>query len=198
MWGAVIGKPESRAHHWIIRRVALGPPEDPPSPREAIQKTIHDREVNNWTQEQIDPFVAPPCWQGPQTYIEETADEARKKHFALLLQEKSALHIYTDGSGINGQIGAAAVCPTIQQSRSSYLGPEDVSTVYASKLQGISLALDIARRDRAEGYRRNKVIIYTDNQAAIRSSAKPKGKSGAYLLKIVSQTTTLQEHKLTD
>ncbi|KAL3965699.1 hypothetical protein ACCO45_000007 [Purpureocillium lilacinum] len=167
------------------------------SPREAIQKTIHDREVNNWTQEQIDPFVAPPWWRGPQTYIEKTADEARKKHLALLLQEKAALHIYTDGNGIQSQIGAAAVCPTIQQTRSSYMGTEDVSTVYAGELQGISLALDIAQQDRAKGYRRSKVIIYTDNQAAIRSSAKPKGKSGAYLLKkIVSQTTTLQEHNL--
>ncbi|KAJ6439009.1 reverse transcriptase [Purpureocillium lavendulum] len=167
------------------------------SPLEAIQKTIHDREVNSWTQEQIDPFVAPPWWQGPQTYIEEPAEEARKKHLALLRQEKAAIHIYTDGSGINGQIGAAAVCPTIQQTRSSYMGTEDVSTVYAGELQGISLALDIAQRDRAEGYRRSKVVIYTDNQAAIRSSAKPKGKSGAYLLKkIVAQTAILQENNL--
>lgn len=83
-------------------------------PREAIQKTIHNGEVNSWTQEQIDPFVAPPWWQGPQTYIEETAEEARKRHPAILRQEKAALHIYTDGSGINGQIGAAVVCPTIQ------------------------------------------------------------------------------------
>ncbi|OAQ65570.1 zinc knuckle [Purpureocillium lilacinum] len=77
------------------------------------------------------------------------------------------------------------------------MGTEGISTVYAGELQGISLALDIAQHDRAQGYRRNKVVIYTDNQAAIRSSAKPKGKSGAYLLKkIVSQTTALQEHNL--
>ncbi|KAK4071132.1 hypothetical protein Purlil1_13494 [Purpureocillium lilacinum] len=154
------------------------------SPREAIQNTIHDREVNNWTQEQIDPFIAPPWWQGPQTYIEETAEEARKKHFAPYYKKKQPC-TYT-------QTEAAST-----QTRSSYMGTEDVSTVYAGELQGISLALDIAQRDRGEGYRRNKVIIYTDNQAAIRSSAKPKGKPGAYLLKkIVFQTTALQEQKL--
>ncbi|PWI64598.1 hypothetical protein PCL_09492 [Purpureocillium lilacinum] len=186
-----IGAPSLRPTRQAQRRRAKT------TPREAIQKTIHNREVNSWTQEQIDPFIAPPWWQGPQTYIEETAAEAREKHLALLRQEKAALHIYTDGSGINGQIGAAAVCPTIQQTRSSYMGTEDVSTVYAGELQGISIALDIAQRDRADGFRRNKVIIYTDNQAAIRSSAKPKGKSGAYLLKkIVSQAATLQEHNL--
>ncbi|KAJ0129528.1 Uncharacterized protein HZ326_27369 [Fusarium oxysporum f. sp. albedinis] len=32
---------------------------------------------------------------------------------------------------------------------------------------------------RSKGNRRNKVLIYTDNQAAIRSTAKPKGESGA-------------------
>ncbi|KAL3952738.1 hypothetical protein ACCO45_012681 [Purpureocillium lilacinum] len=159
-----IGAPSLRPTRQAQRRRAKT------SPREAIQKTIHNREVNSWTQEQIDPFIAPPWWQGPQTYIEETAAEAREKHLALLQQEKAALHIYTDGSGINSQIGAAA---------------------------GISLALDIAQLDRADGFRRNKVIIYTDNQAAIRSSAKPKGKSGAYLLKkIVSQAATLQEDNL--
>ncbi|KAJ6436838.1 reverse transcriptase [Purpureocillium lavendulum] len=149
------------------------------------------------TQEQIEPFVAPPWWQGPQTYIDETAEGARKKHLALLRRETAALHIYTDGSGINGQIGAAAVCSTIQQTRSAYMGTEATSTVYAGELQGISLALDIAQQDRAEGYRRSKVLIYTDNQAAIRSSAKPKGKPGAYLLKkIVSQAAALQEQDL--
>ncbi|KAJ6437961.1 cyclase/dehydrase family protein [Purpureocillium lavendulum] len=114
-----------------------------------------------------EPFVAPPWWERPQTYIEETAAEARKKHLALLRKEPAALHIYTDGSGINAQIGAAAVCPTIQQTRSSYMGADDTSTVYAGELQGISLALDIALQDRTEGYHRSNVLIYTDNQAAI-------------------------------
>lgn len=165
---------------------------------EAINKTIQDRNGPNiQTQERIGPFVTPPWWQGPQIYIEETADKARKKHLDLMRQETAALHIYTDGSGINGQIGAAVVCPTTQQTRRSYMGSDDTSTVYAGELQGISLALQIAQQDRAEGHRRSRVLIYTDNQAAIRSSAKPKGKPGAYLLeRIATQTTALQEQGL--
>ncbi|KAK2039053.1 hypothetical protein LZ31DRAFT_441252, partial [Colletotrichum somersetense] len=63
-----------------------------------------------------------------------------------------------------------------------YMGSDAISTVYARELQGIILALEIAKEDRQRGNNRSKVLIYTDNQAAIRSSAKPKGKSGSYLL----------------
>ena len=168
------------------------------TPSEAIIKTIEDRNGPDiQTQELIEPFVAPPWWQGPRVHIEGTADKARQKHQDLMRKETAALHIYTDGSGINGHVGAAAVCPTTQQTKRSYMGTDNTSTVYAAELQGISLALDIALRDRAEGYTRSKVLIYTDNQAAIRSAAKPKGKPGAYLLKtIVTQTRDLQEQGL--
>ncbi|KAK1991873.1 hypothetical protein LX36DRAFT_539768, partial [Colletotrichum falcatum] len=71
------------------------------------------------------------------------------------------------------------------------------STVYAGELQGIILALEIAGEDRQKGNNRSKVLIYTDNQAAIRSSARPKGKSGSYLLRtITDKTQKLQEQGL--
>ena len=160
------------------------------SPREAIRQIIETRRgPNARPQEHIEPFVTPPWWQGPRIHIEATAVEARKRHLELLQQETAAIHIYTDGSGINGHIGAAAVCPMTRQTRSSYMGDEYTSTVYAAELQGISQALQIAQQDREAGFRRNKVLIYTDNQAAIRSSAKPKGKSGAYLLKDITTRT---------
>lgn len=62
-----------------------------------------------------------------------------------------------------------------------------MSTVYAGELQGIILALQIAETDWARGSRRSKLLVYTDNQAAIRSSANPKGKSGAYLLQNIAE-----------
>ncbi|EXK26220.1 hypothetical protein FOMG_17190 [Fusarium oxysporum f. sp. melonis 26406] len=62
------------------------------------------------------------------------------------------------------------------------MGGEMTSTLYTGELQGISLVLQVAQEDRRKGNRRSKLPIYTDNQAAIRSTAKPKGKFGAYLL----------------
>jgi hypothetical protein len=53
--------------------------------------------------------------------------------------------VYTNGSGIKGEIGSAAVYLLLQQIRSAYMGPDTLSTVYAAELQGISLALQIAQ-----------------------------------------------------
>ncbi|KAF6525599.1 hypothetical protein HZS61_011394 [Fusarium oxysporum f. sp. conglutinans] len=158
------------------------------SPRRAIEQSITDRQGPNIRrQEHITPYIVPPWWQGPQTFIEASIEEAQARHEQIIQDELDAIHIYTDGSGIDGSIGAAAVCTTTQETKSVYMGDETTSTVYAGELQGISLALQIAQEDRSKGNRRSKVAIYTDNQAAIRSTARPKGKSGAYLLKNITQ-----------
>ncbi|KAI8395899.1 hypothetical protein FOFC_21429 [Fusarium oxysporum] len=145
------------------------------SPRRAIEQAIRDRQGPDIRrQEHIAPYIVPPWWQGPQTFIETNTEEAQIKHEQIIQYEPDAVHIYTDGSGIGGHIGAAAVCTTTQETKSAYMGDDTTSTVYAGELQGISLALQIAQEDRSRGNSRSKVLIYTDNQAAIRSTAKPK------------------------
>ncbi|TVY62404.1 hypothetical protein Focb16_v004328 [Fusarium oxysporum f. sp. cubense] len=158
------------------------------SPRRAIEQAIRDRQGPDIRrQERIAPYIVPPWWQGPQTFIETNTEEAQIKHEQIIQDEPDAIHIYTDGSGIGSHIGAAAVCTTTQETKSAYMGDDTTSTVYAGELQGISLALQIAQEDRSRGNSRSKVLIYTDNQAAIRSTAKPKGKSGAYLLRSIAK-----------
>jgi ribonuclease HI len=158
------------------------------SPRRAIEQAIRDRQGPDIRrQEHIVPYIVPPWWQGPQMFIETNTEEAQIKHEQIIQDEPDAVHIYTDGSGIGGHIGAAAVCTTTQETKSAYMGDDTTSTVYAGELQGISLALQIAQQDRSRGNSRSKVLIYTDNQAAIRSTAKPKGKSGAYLLRSIAK-----------
>jgi hypothetical protein len=80
------------------------------------------------TQEPIPPFLIPPGRQGPATDIESKAKRAR-----LRRDKKNdtgwCLSIYTGSSGIDGEIGAAAVCPIIQQTRATHMGPDTVSTV---------------------------------------------------------------------
>jgi len=158
------------------------------SPRRAIQKAIRDEGGFDLEKmEAITPHVVPPWWTGPETFIEESVEKAQARHQYSTSNEPDTLHIYTDGSGINGHIGAAAVCTTINQTKNAYMGDDSVSTVYAGELQGISLALQLAREDRDRGNARKKVLIYTDNQAAIRSVARPRGKSGSYLLQDITQ-----------
>jgi ribonuclease HI len=118
--------------------------------------------------------------------------QATKKHNEQTENIRDYLHVYTDGSGIGGEIGAAATSPMINYTRKAYMGDSTTSTVYAAELQGIRLALKIALDDWNKGSRRKKLIIYTDNQAAIRTS----GRSGAYITAdIVRRIDRLQAHK---
>ncbi|KAK1509320.1 zinc knuckle [Colletotrichum abscissum] len=71
-----------------------------------------------------------------------------------------ATHIYTDGSGIDGHIGAATVCATTQQTSKTHMGDDTTSTVYAGELQGIVLALEMAQADKQNGNPRSKVFIH--------------------------------------
>nr|XP_036581842.1 zinc knuckle [Colletotrichum truncatum]KAF6790285.1 zinc knuckle [Colletotrichum truncatum] len=193
-----LGPPEQGCESTQNRRKRRRKKKQRLSPRHTIEQELHNKQGSNTRpSEQIPPFITPPWWQGPRIYIADTAETAAKEHQTSLDIENEALHIYTDGSGINGHIGAAAVCHTTRQTRSSYMGDDATSTVYAGELRGIILALEIAEEDKRKGNNRSKILIYTDNQAAIRSSAKPKGKSGSYLLKtIADKTQKLQEHGL--
>lgn len=50
-----------------------------------------------------------------------------------------------------------------------YIRNSKTSTVYAAEFQGIKLALEIAVEDEEKGNKRDKVIVFTDNLAAIRT-----------------------------
>ena len=64
----------------------------------------------------------------------------------------------------------------------AYMENSETSTVYVAELQGIKLALQITNEDTEKGNKRDKVIIFTDNQAAIRTLQAPTGRSGAYIV----------------
>lgn len=144
-------------------------------------------------QELILPFITPPWRHVPKTYIDESADKARSRHDRKHKKDQS-LNIYTDGSGIDGEIGAAVACLLTQQTHTVHMGLDTDSTVYTAKLKGISLALQIAQEYEERRGERRKVAIYTDNQATIWSAAKAEGRSGAYILAdIAERVKTLQD-----
>lgn len=98
--------------------------------------------------------------------------------------------IYTDGSGIDHEIGASACTilspmencsPIITRKRQAALGLQSSYTVYFGELYGIYMALDIAREDRDINQDHSPVLIFTDNQAAIRSVHDPQKPSEQYM-----------------
>ncbi len=90
------------------------------------------------------PFLTPPWWAPPPITIAPSKNLAIDQHNTTVQNSVSQglLPIYTDGSGINGKIGASAVTSSI--SDQAYLGPDTQYTVFTGELYGIHLALHIA------------------------------------------------------
>ena len=132
------------------------------------------------------PYITPPWWVPPGSTILSSKDEARTHHNRILLEDPGALILYTDGTGIDGKVAAAAINPFMAQERAVYLGPEESFNVYSAELYGILMAIEMAIEDG-----RKSCHIFTDNQAAITSSCAPLRQSGQYILrKIVEAMNT--------
>ena len=94
-------------------------------------------------------------------------------------ESESTLLIYSEGSGIEGQIGAAAYSLQLSQMKHLHLGMDKLFNVYIAELSAIDLAIDIAYNTPQTF---TKCQIYTDSQAAIKATTKPDQQSGQTIL----------------
>lgn len=162
-----------------FRQLENQPPEDAPLAKlirriEArIGKPIANLELKK-------PYTQAPWEALPFAVIAKDELSALIDHERLIV-EAPALTFYTDGSGIDGHIGAAAVCMEIGAIRRRYLGKAPDYTVYSAELVGIILALEIVI-DVQEDYPEVPIRIFVDNQSAIQSTGTPKSGPCKFLL----------------
>ena len=141
------------------------------------------------TMEEIHPYIKPPWWSLTNTTMNianTPKDKAKETHENTLKDNTpSALFVYTDGSGIENHIGAAAYSPTTSVSTHHYLGKADTANVHAAELTAIQLGINLAAKSH-EKY--NKCFIFADNQPSIQAIEKPKQQSSQYIIRNILQS----------
>jgi hypothetical protein len=73
------------------------------------QKAKKEQSRDLTPKETILTHITPPWWRGPKIRID-TPKAAEKTHEKDLINRNNAIRVYTNGSGIDGYVGAAAVC----------------------------------------------------------------------------------------
>jgi ribonuclease HI len=116
----------------------------------------------------------------------EDRETAMNHHNKILLKnsEQRPLILYTDGSGIDGKIGAAAIVNPEKEYAHSQMGDEETSTVYAAELRAIemALALVLLSTEPRTVPAKNRLVIFADSQAALKALSRPRMPSGQVYL----------------
>ena len=169
------------AHHPLFRtanKAAKKVPKRHPSPLQIILCLLpaHPSKM-----ETIDTLRKPLEWRQPfATRIPNSEEEA----LALNNENMDDVKLFTDGSGLNGHIGAAAVLtrgfhPYIIARH--YLRPDTKHTVYEGECVGQLLGLHLLKR-LSTGLDIRSVTITVDNQASISAHVSTKPGPGSYLI----------------
>jgi len=136
--------------------------------------------------ETIEPYIRPPWWiSKAKVRIEDTTDGARNQHDETLNHPNAlTVAIYTDGSGIENRVGAAAYNSSANEVSHQHLGDVTRFDVYAAELTALRLAAQQIR-NLCESYRYH---IFTDSQAALRAIDYPRRQSGQLIIKDLLDT----------
>jgi len=163
-----IGKAARRAARCHVKRL--------PSPLHNIMAMlkVHPDEI-----EKIPPIRKHPHWESAiKTVIPENKDQAEARE----LNNEADIRVYSDGSGYEGGVGAAAVLyrgfRPVKVLR-YYLGTLDKHTVYEGECVGMMLGLELIRRETGWVL---EATMGIDNQAAITATGTGKPATGSYIV----------------
>jgi len=121
---------------------------------------------------------------------------AAKKQHDETVHNSQTIRIYMDGSGIKGQIGAAAHCPELSKTAMQHVGPETEFNVYAAELLAINMAVNTVKALCGPNTPYRECTIYADSQPAIIATTKPHKQSGQSIIReILDNVESLQNIK---
>jgi hypothetical protein len=140
------------------------------------------KDIKTCKVETIVPIRKSPKWKSQmKTEILDDREEAKR----LSETSRANIKIFTDGLGYKGGIGVVAVLywggSRIRTLR-YHLGKENRQVVYRGEAVALALAMQLLK-DEDASFR--KVIIGTDNQAAIRATTKHTPTAGHALIDLV-------------
>ncbi|KAJ5111866.1 zinc knuckle domain protein [Penicillium alfredii] len=137
----------------------------------------------NWESRKA--FVLAP-WQAPPEVIIQDREAAVAFHEQMVVKapRERPLILYTDGSGIEGRVGAAAVIDLEDHVAHSQMGDDNTTTVYAAELHAIEIALEsvINSTEPWVAQAKNGLVIFADSQAALKALRRPRMPSGQVYL----------------
>ena len=147
--------------------------------RSVLENALQQFPILTENIETIEPFIRPPWWV-PKVKVQVSAgkDEAKKLHDSLC-NKPGTEDIYTDGSGIEGKIGAAAYQAEINQASLLHLGRADQYNVFAAELAAMCLSATTVQ----ESNEHLVWNVFTDSQAAIQAVNRPHRQSGQSIIK---------------
>ncbi|KAJ5256522.1 reverse transcriptase [Penicillium angulare] len=134
-------------------------------------------------------FVREP-WRAPPKVSIEDRDAAEDTHLqAIAFENPAPLIIYTDGSGYEGKVGAAAQIDTTREGSSflqSQMGTLETATVYGAEHRGLEMAMELiwkrARDNLTQVVHMPRVVVFSDSQAALSALRRPRMPSGQCFL----------------
>jgi ribonuclease HI len=166
-----------------VKKAARRKPRRHPSP---LHDILHAYNIDPPSIEKIAATRLSPQWHSPlHIRIAPSVSKAVEEED----QDRSDIRIYTDGSGLEGNVGAGAVLYRDGSRKSSLryrLGSLTRHTVYEGELGGLILGAELLRKLR----RVYEVTFYVDNQASILALKSFRRGPGHYMIDIFLKLIT--------
>ena len=186
--------PDTHPLHQIIQEATAHPPTKHLSPLDTLIKQF---ELKNSKIETIHPIVT----LTKRKYTFDTKiDISREESIKFESKDNADYKIFSDGSGHENGIGAAAILYERNRTRpvrslQVYLGTPDKHNTYEAEAVGAILALWLIRT--TPDLLGKKVTVYIDNQSIILAITTPKATSGQHLLNSLRLLANENGSKLT-